>query len=141
MVTPALAPVLAWTILLAPLGSAVLILLLSVQRRALSALLAIGGLVISFGCTVALFSSVLTGTLSLPLETSVAWIAVPHLTVSFGILIDQLSLLMTLVVTGVGSAIFIYSVGYMAKDPGYGRYFGMLSFFAFSMLIIVLATN
>ena len=48
---------------------------------------------------------------------------------------------MTLVVTGVGSAIFIYSLGYMAEDAAYSRFFGVLSLFAFSMLTIVLANN
>jgi NADH-quinone oxidoreductase subunit L len=75
------------------------------------------------------------------MESSIQWIALPGFTVPFGILLDNLSLLMTLVVTGVGSAIFIYATGYMAEDQAYSRFFGVLSLFAFSMLTIVLATN
>jgi len=133
--------VLAWTILFAPLGAAALILLFGIHRRRLAALLSVTGLVIAFACTAALFLAVLGNRLILPMEFGVLWIDLPHLRVPFGILLDELSLLMSLVVTGVGSAIFIYSVGYMADDAAYSRYFGMLSLFAFSMLTIVLATN
>ena len=100
--------VIAWSILFAPLAAAVLILLFGVHRRRLSACLAIGALLASFVCTGSLFLQALGGTLTLPLEYSVQWIALPNLVVPFGILIDPLSLLMTLVVTGVGSAIFLY---------------------------------
>ena len=59
----------------------------------------------------------------------------------FGLRFDPLSLLMLLIVTGVGSAIHIYSLGYMKGDPGFSRYFACLSLFTFSMLGIVLANN
>jgi NADH-quinone oxidoreductase subunit L len=130
-----------WTILAAPLAAALLIQLIGVHRRRLSSTLAIGGLLLSFGCTVRLFLSALHAPSSLPIELSVDWIDLPGLAVPFGILIDPLSLLMALVVTGVGSAIFIYSIGYMAGDAGHSRFFGVLSLFAFSMLTIVLANN
>jgi len=136
-----LVPFLGWTILLAPLCAAVCILLLGIHRKRLSAMLAIGGLLAAFTCTSTLFSRALTGQLTLPYELLVSWIVLPDFTVPFGILLDQLSLLMTLVVTGVGSAIFLYSLGYMADDNAYSRYFGMLSLFAFSMLTIVLSNN
>jgi len=134
-------PVCAWTILLAPLGAAAAIQLIGVSRRRLSAALAIGGLLLSFGCAARLFLHALSHPSALPFNASVDWIALPGFAVPFGILIDPLSLLMTLVVTGVGSAIFIYSIGYMAEDHAYSRYFGLLSLFAFSMLTIVLADN
>jgi len=54
---------------------------------------------------------------------------------------DQLSALMTLVVTGVGSLIHIYSIGYMHGDPRFGRFFTYLNLFIFSMLTLVLANN
>jgi len=141
MVDEGAVQLLGWTLLFAPLAAAVLILLIGLRRKPLAAGLAIGGLLISFGCTLLLFLHVLRQPDALPMECSIAWIAVPGFTVPFGILIDQLSLLMTLVVTGVGSAIFIYSLGYMAEDPGYSRFFGVLSLFAFSMLTIVLSNN
>ncbi len=54
---------------------------------------------------------------------------------------DQLSALMTLVVTGVGSLIHLYSIGYMHGDPGFGRFFAYMNLFITSMLILVLANN
>ena len=135
------AAALGWTVLLAPLVAAVLIQLVGVHRPRLSASLAIGGLLLSFGCAVRLFLHALGHPSALPFNASVEWIALPGLSVPFGILLDPLSLLMTLVVTGVGSAIFIYSTGYMAEDHAYSRFFGVLSLFAFSMLTIVLADN
>ena len=131
----------AWALLLSPLVAACAIALVGIHNRRLSAALAVGGLLLSLACTASLLLSAARGTLPLPLEVSVSWVGLPDLQVPFGVLIDPLSLLMALVVTGVGSVIFIYSVGYMADDPGYSRYFGLLSLFAFSMLTIVLATN
>ena len=138
---PPEAPLLGWTILLAPLAAAVLILLAGIPRRKLSAALAIAGLLTSFACTLKLFLFALSHHGELPWELSISWIALPGLSVPFGILIDELSLLMTLVVTGVGSAIFIYATGYMAEDHAFSRFFGVLSLFAFSMLTIVLSNN
>ena len=128
---PPEAPLLGWTILLAPLAAAVLILLAGIPRRKLSATLAIAGLLTSFACTLKLFLFALSHHGELPWELSISWIALPGLSVPFGILIDELSLLMTLVVTGVGSAIFIYATGYMAEDHAFSRFFGVLSLFAF----------
>jgi len=131
----------AWTLLLAPLAAAAAIAVVGIQRRRVSAALAIGGLLMSFCCASWLFLEVLGGGITLPVEVSVSWVILPDLAIPFGILLDRLSLLMALVVTGVGSAIFLYSLGYMAEDAGYSRYFAMLSLFAFSMLTIVLANN
>jgi NADH-quinone oxidoreductase subunit L len=71
----------------------------------------------------------------------VTWLEVGDLQVDFGLRLDPLSLLMLLVVTGVGGAIHIYSWGYMREDRGFARYFAGLSLFTFSMLGIVLANN
>ncbi len=69
------------------------------------------------------------------------WIVSGNFHVSMGFLLDPLSAVMILVVTGVGFLIHVYSVGYMHKDPGYGRYFTYLNLFTFSMLTLVLADN
>jgi NADH-quinone oxidoreductase subunit L len=55
--------------------------------------------------------------------------------------VDQLSLLMTLIVTGVGFLIHIYSIGYMQKDPGFWRFFAYMNLFIFAMVNLVLADN
>src|SRR4029450_13872569 len=57
------------------------------------------------------------------------------------ILIDPLSVFMCLVVTGVSMLIHLYSVAYLAGDLGYARFFAYLSFFVFSMLVLVMAGN
>jgi NADH-quinone oxidoreductase subunit L len=74
--------------------------------------------------------------LELPFSSN--WISVAGLRIPFGLLLDPLSCVMTLVVTGVGSLIHIYSLGYMAKDPERVRFFSYLNLFTFFMLLLVL---
>jgi len=69
------------------------------------------------------------------------WIEVGALRIDFSFVLDQLSLVMLLVVTGVGLLIHIYSVGYMAEEKGYARYFSYLNLFLFFMNVLVLAGN
>ena len=69
------------------------------------------------------------------------WIAAGNLVVEAGLILDHLSAVMIMVVTGVGFVIHVYSVGYMHKDPGYARYFAYLNLFIFSMLILVMADS
>ena len=69
------------------------------------------------------------------------WITVGSLNIPFSFQIDQLSLLMLLVVTGVGSLIHIYSVGYMSHDEGFGKFFAFLNLFLFFMLLLVMGSN
>ena len=69
------------------------------------------------------------------------WIVVGDFRVGATLLVDQLSSIMVLVVTGVGTLIHIYSIGYMHGDEGYSRFFGYLNLFAASMLLLVLADN
>jgi NADH-quinone oxidoreductase subunit L len=64
-----------------------------------------------------------------------------HLTVDAGFRLDPLATVMMLVVTGVGFLIHFYSVGYMAHEGGYYRFFGYMNLFLFSMLVLVLADN
>ena len=69
------------------------------------------------------------------------WIATATFSADFDFLLDPLSLVMLLIVTGVGFLIHIYSVGYMAHEEGYWRYFAYLNLFMFFMLTLVLAEN
>jgi NADH-quinone oxidoreductase subunit L len=69
------------------------------------------------------------------------WINIAALHVNFSFVLDQLSLVMLLVVTGVGFLIHVYSVGYMSDDEGYARYFSYLNLFLFFMTVLVLAGN
>jgi NADH-quinone oxidoreductase subunit L len=70
-----------------------------------------------------------------------SWIDLGALHVNFSFYLDQLSMLMLLVVTGVGFLIHIYSVGYMATEDGYARFFSYLNLFLFFMTVLVLAGN
>jgi NADH-quinone oxidoreductase subunit L len=69
------------------------------------------------------------------------WIVAGNFNASFGVLIDQLSVVMMLVVTGVGFLIHVYSIGYMHGDKGVGRFFAYLNLFIFSMLMLVMGNN
>lgn len=69
------------------------------------------------------------------------WITVGSLNIPFSFQVDQLSLLMLLIITGVGSLIHIYSIGYMHHDPGFGKFFAYLNLFLFFMLLLVLGSN
>jgi len=74
-------------------------------------------------------------------ETLYSFIRAGNFDVKVDYRIDPLSIVMLLVVTGVGSLIHLYSIGYMKGDPREGRYFSYLNLFAFSMLVLVLANN
>src|SRR5271154_251754 len=69
------------------------------------------------------------------------WIEGGPFHVEFGLRVDALSGVMVMIVTGVGSLIFLYSVGYMAEDEDFARFFTYMNLFALSMLILILADN
>jgi len=75
------------------------------------------------------------------IETLATWITAGSFSAPFGFYLDQLSMIMVLVVTGVGFLIHIYSVGYMSHEGGYYRFFAYLNLFMFFMLTLVLANN
>ncbi|NWF53130.1 MAG: NADH-quinone oxidoreductase subunit L [Nitrospirae bacterium] len=74
-------------------------------------------------------------------EDLYTWIVAGKFSVSVGFLIDPLTAVMLFVVTGVGSLIFIYSIGYMHGDKGYYRFFSYLSLFIFFMLMLIMSNN
>lgn len=74
-------------------------------------------------------------------ENLFSWIQSGSFVAGLSLQFDPLSAVMCLVVTGVGFLIHVYSVGYMAQDEGYTRYFAYLNLFTFAMLILVLASN
>jgi NADH-quinone oxidoreductase subunit L len=130
-----------WLIPILPLAGAAINGLLGKKssRTAVSVVgLFFSGAAFAWALTVAFrFSS-----LDVPHEEYLAhWIRSGNFSVDFAFYLDQLSLIMLLVVTGVGFLIHIYSVGYMADDPGYYRFFSYLNLFMFFMLTLVLANN
>jgi NADH-quinone oxidoreductase subunit L len=128
---------LPWLILFLPLLAAGIITLFTLRNKAVSATLSIGAIVTGFILTLAVIKF---GGWDAR-ELSVNWLSIGTLSVDFGLKLDALSLMMLLIVTGVGSAIHIYSYGYMHDDPGFSRFFACLSLFTFSMLGIVLSNN
>jgi NADH-quinone oxidoreductase subunit L len=128
---------LPWLILFLPLLAAGIITLFTLRNKAVSATLSIGAIVTSFVLTLAVIKF---GGWEAR-ELSVNWLSIGNLNVDFGLKLDALSLMMLLIVTGVGSAIHIYSYGYMHDDLGFSRFFACLSLFTFSMLGIVLSNN
>ena len=83
----------------------------------------------------------LEGGESAMLETTHTWALVGDFRFEVALYLDVLSAVMTLVVTGVGSLIHVYSTGYMKDDPGYARYFAYLNLFLFFMLLLVLGRS
>ena len=130
---------LPWLILFLPLLATVVITLFTLHCRTTSALLSIGAIVTGFVLTIVFIAS--NGWTPTPSELTTNWLSIGDLHVDFGLKLDALSLMMMLIVTGVGGAIHIYSFGYMSEDRGFSRFFACLSLFTFSMLGIVLANN
>lgn len=69
------------------------------------------------------------------------WITIGGFNIGFTFQVDQLSLIMLLIITGVGTLIHGYSTGYMSHDAGYGKFFAYLNLFLFSMILLVLGGN
>ncbi len=69
------------------------------------------------------------------------WISSGSLSIPFSFMIDQLSLIMLLIITGVGFLIHVYSIGYMHGDEGFSRFFSYLNLFIFFMLLLVMGSN
>ncbi len=70
-----------------------------------------------------------------------SWMRAGELALNLGFQVDRLSVVILLVVTGVGGLIHLFSVGYMREDPGYARYFAYLNLFIFFMLVLVLGSS
>ena len=101
-----------------------------------------GVLLLAFGLTIAIFAAMRGVGLEQPfVRTYASWMPVGSLVVDWGIQLDQLSILMALVITGVGTLIHLFSIGYMKADPGYARYFAYLNLFVAFMLVLVLGSS
>ena len=94
---------------------------------------------VSFICSVVIFRDVMAGN---TFNGSVyTWLTSGETRLEIGFLIDRLTAVMMLVVTFVSLMVHIYTIGYMAEDPGYQRFFSYISLFTFSMLMLVMANN
>jgi NADH-quinone oxidoreductase subunit L len=134
---------LVWLVIVLPLAGAAILLLSGRRSDAWGHLL---------GCLAALASFVAGAVLFVDMlgrhaedrvihETLFSWVPVGGLHVDFGLQLDALSMCFVLLITGVGSLIHIYSIGYMAEDPERRRFFAYLNLFLAAMLLLVLADN
>lgn len=69
------------------------------------------------------------------------WIQISNLNIDFSVLIDHLSVWMMLIISGIGTLIHLYSIGYMHEDEGFSRFFAYLNLFVFSMFLLVMGGN
>src|SRR6185312_2284249 len=103
-------------------------------------LIAVGSVAVSFAYVLWVLSA-LYPIASLHSESYFTWIQSGSLRIGFDLTVDRLTAVMLIVITGVGLLIHIYSVGYMAHEGGYYRFFSYLNLFMFFMLLLVLASN
>jgi NADH-quinone oxidoreductase subunit L len=138
-------PTLIGLIVLLPLAGFFIngaVALLAPTKKAIPTWVGPGVVGIAFLLAIINFVGMLGADLAGPIvRTYWSWMPVGSLQIDAALQLDQLSILMTLVVTGVSFLIHVFSVGYMGADPGYARYFSYLNLFVFFMLTLVLAAN
>ncbi|CDO27544.1 NADH-quinone oxidoreductase subunit L [Mycolicibacterium porcinum] len=134
---------LVWLLIDLPASGAAILLLAGRRANRWGHLLGCAAALASFAIGAVLFAQML----GRPAEQRViqeslfSWVPVAGLQVDFGLQLDQLSVCFVLLITGVGSLIHIYSIGYMADDPDRRRFFAYLNLFLAAMLLLVLADN
>ena len=134
----------AWICLLSPLVAALLITLAGTRlSRRGAAYLSTASTFVAFGGALASFAGLLgkSGGDRHHLSTAWTWIQAGSYRSGFEVLVDPLSVMMMLIVSGVGALIVAYSIGYMDADDEERRYFAYMSLFVFSMLLLVQGGN
>jgi NADH-quinone oxidoreductase subunit L len=124
---------------LLPLGAFVLIILFTRSRAKLSARLSIGS--VTGSLVGAVFLLVRYWHLESPIQYTGRWMVSGTITVPVGFLLDPLSLLMLTIVTAICFLVQIYSLGYMAGDRGFSRYYAFMSLFAWAMISLTLSCS
>jgi NADH-quinone oxidoreductase subunit L len=101
-----------------------------------------GVLILSFLLALGIWQAMASAQPAAPfIQRYFSWMPAGDLQIDAAFQLDQLSMVMILVITGVGALIHVFSVGYMRDDPGYPRYFSYLNLFVFFMLVLVLGAN
>lgn len=95
---------------------------------------------VSFVLAASIFSDY-TADSSVTIVRLFKWFQIDGVPINFSLQIDQLSLMMVLIITGIGSLIHLYSIGYMSHDAGFYKFFTYLNLFIFSMLLLVMGSN
>ncbi|HJY26101.1 MAG TPA: NADH-quinone oxidoreductase subunit L [Actinomycetes bacterium] len=133
----------AWLLVAIPLVSAGILLLAGRRSNSWGHLLGVAAPLASFVLGAAMFFAMLgnPGEERAFTDNIFTWVPVAGFQVEFGTLIDQLSIVFVLLITGVGSLIHIYSIGYMAHDPDRRRFFAYMNLFIAAMLLLVIAND
>ncbi|MEJ2514491.1 MAG: NADH-quinone oxidoreductase subunit L [Gammaproteobacteria bacterium] len=130
------------TIVLAPLLAAAVAGLFGRRiGRTGAHLVTIAAVGLSFGLSAWVLGGLVTGRIEPFNEAIYTWAVSDGLRMEVGFLVDRLSALMMTVVTFVSLCVHVYTIGYMADDPGYQRFFSYISLFTFAMLMLVMANN
>jgi NADH-quinone oxidoreductase subunit L len=129
-----------WLIPAVPLAASLVILMLANSRRTASAALAIFGQVVALTMAVAAFLPTLQ-TPGYRAFHNFTWFTFGEQTLRLGWVIDPLAAAMLVMITLVSLCIFVFSIGYMAKDKNFTRFFAYLSFFSAAMLGVVIANS
>jgi NADH-quinone oxidoreductase subunit L len=122
------------------LGFLIIGLLNKRLSQAVVSIIGCGSVLISFALSIYAFIALDSTTTSYTF-TAFEWFAAGNFSVSFAFLVDPLSVLMMLNITGVGFLIHLYSTGYMHHDEGFNRFFAYLNLFIFFMLLLVMGSN
>lgn len=132
-----------WLLIVLPLLGAVVLLIGGRRTDAWGHLLGCATVLASFGWGTILFAELVQRPAPdrVMHETWFTWLRVASLKVDFGLQLDALSVCFVLLITGVGSLIHLYSIGYLHDDPARRRFFGYLNLFVAAMLLLVLADN
>jgi NADH-quinone oxidoreductase subunit L len=134
---------LLWLVPALPLAGAVINLFWGRRLGRYAGWLASATAIAAFAVSLALMSQLLAKPAEdrLFLQHLFSWIDVGRFQVGMDLRLDDLSMTMVLVVTGIGALIHVYAIGYMAGDPRYGRFFAYMNLFVFFMLMLVLGAN
>jgi NADH-quinone oxidoreductase subunit L len=131
--------ILAKILILSPIVGFLINLILGKKLGKASGILGTVAVFISFICAIFMYQKVVSdGAYEVPFFT---WMHISTLHIGFSLWVDELSSWMMLIITGIGTLIHLYSIGYMAHDKGIGRFFAYLNLFIFSMLMLVLGGN
>lgn len=132
---------LIWLVIASPLIGAVLNgFILPKNNKALSHIVGVVAVGVSFLCALPLFLKTIQG--STPgIQYGYSWLQVATLNIGLELIVDSASTLMLMIITGIGFLIHVYSGGYMAEEKSTSRFFSYLNLFVFMMLLLVLGNN
>ena len=130
---------LAVTALTLPLLSFGLIMLVFRPRPRLSAAVSIAAVGLSLACAVSLLAKHWHHPAPVLFQTT--WLVTGRMQIPLGFLLDPVSLGMLVIVAAISCLVQVYSLGYMAGDPGFGRYYGCMSLFAWAMLTLTISSS